>query len=70
MKKLYQYAVIFHKYEINELGVKVYVDSELVIEPRYILAVDEKDVIFKATREVGEEYAHSPDSIEILIKKF
>jgi hypothetical protein len=70
MKKLYQYAVIFHKYEINELGAKVYVDSELVIEPRYVLAVDEKDVIFKATREVGEEYAHSPDSIEILIKKF
>jgi len=70
MKKLFQYTVIFHKYELNELGVKVYVDSELVIEPRYVLAVDEKDVIFKATREVDEEYAHSPDSIEILIKKF
>ena len=70
MKKLYQYAVMFHKYGINESGVKVYVDSELVIEPRYVLAVDEKDVIFRATREVGEEYAHSPDSVEILIKKF
>jgi hypothetical protein len=48
----------------------VYLDSELIIEPRYVLAVDEKDVIFRATREVGEEYAHSPDSVEILIKKF
>jgi hypothetical protein len=70
MKQLFQYTVIFHKYGLNESGVKVYVDSELIIEPRYILAADEKDVIFKATREVGEEYANSPDSVEILIKKF
>jgi hypothetical protein len=70
MKQLFQYTVIFHKYGLNESGAKVYIDSELIIEPRYILAADEKDVIFKATREVGEEYAHSPDSVEILIKKF
>jgi len=70
MKKLYQYTVVFHKYGFNESGLKTYLDSELIIEPRYVLAVDEKDVIFKATREVGEEYAHSPDSVEILIKKF
>ena len=54
MKQLFQYTVIFHKYGLNESGVKVYLDSELIIEPRYILALDEKDVIFKATREVGE----------------
>ena len=70
MKQLFQYTVIFHKYGLNESATKVYLDSELIIEPRYVLAVDEKDVIFKATREVGEEYAQSPDSIEILIKKF
>lgn len=70
MKKLYQYAVIFHKYGFNKAGLKVYIDSELIIEPRYILAADEKDVIFKATREVGGQYAESPDSVEIVIKKF
>jgi len=70
MKKLYQYTVVFHKYGFNESGLKIYIDSELVIEPRHVLAVDEKDVIFKATREVGEQYAQAPDNVEILIKKF
>jgi hypothetical protein len=70
MKKLYQYTVVFHKYGFNESGLKIYIDSELVIEPRYVLANDEKDVIFKATREVGEQYAQAPDNVEILIKKF
>ena len=70
MKQLYQYAAIFHKYDFNEEGIKVYTDSELIIEPKYILANDEKEVIFKATRYVGENYAKSPDSIEIVIKKF
>lgn len=70
MKQLYQYAAIFHKYDFNEQGIKVYKDSELIIEPKYVVANDEKEVIFKATKHVGENYAQSPDSIEIVIKKF
>lgn len=70
MKQLYQYAAIFHKYDFNEEGIKVYKDSELIIEPKYILANDEKEVIFKATKHVGQYYAQSPDSVEIVIKKF
>ena len=70
MKQLYQYTVIFHKYGLNESGVKMYLDSELIIEPRYVLAADEKDVIFKATKHISEYYAQSPDSVEIVIKKF
>lgn len=69
MKQLYQYTAIYHKYGFNESGLKVYIDSELITEPKYLLAYDEKEVIFKATREVGEEYAQSPNSVEILIKK-
>jgi hypothetical protein len=70
MKKLFQYTVIFHKYEITETGEKSYRDSELIIEPKYILAESEKDVIFKATREISEDYAKSPDNVEILIRNF
>ena len=70
MKKLFQYTVIFHKYETSESGVKVYKDSELIIEPKYLLAESEKEVIFKATREIGEDYAKSPDNVEILIRNF
>lgn len=70
MKQLYQYAVIYHKYGFNEEGIKVYTDSELIIEPKYVLANDEKEVIFKATKHIGQYYAQSPDSVEIVIKKF
>ncbi len=70
MKQLYQYAAIYHKYDFNESGLKVYTDSELLIEPKYVLANDEKEVIFKATKHVGQYYAQSPDSVEIVIKKF
>ena len=70
MKQLYQYVAIYHKHEFNEEGIKVYTDSELIIEPKYILANDEKEVIFKATKHVGQYYAQSPDSVEIVIKKF
>jgi hypothetical protein len=70
MKQLYQYVAIYHKYDFNEEGTKVYTDSELLIEPKYILANDEKEVIFKATKHIGEYYAQSPDSVEIIIKKF
>ena len=54
MKQLYQYVAIYHKYDFNEEGIKVYTDSELLIEPKYILANDEKEVIFKATKHIGE----------------
>lgn len=70
MKQLYQYVAIYHKYDFNEEGIKVYKDSELLIEPKYILANDEKEVIFKATKHIGEYSAQSPDSVEIVIKKF
>lgn len=70
MKKLFQYAVVFHKYETTETGVKTYKDSELIIEPKYTLAESEKEVIFKATREIDEEYVKAPDNVEILIRNF
>ena len=70
MKKLFQYAVVFHKYETSENGSKVYKDSELIIEPKYTMAESEKEVKFKATREIDEEYAKAPDNVEILIRNF
>jgi len=70
MKKLFEYAVIFHKYEELKNGEKVYKDSEIIINPKFTLAESEKEVIFKATREIDEAYARFPDNVEILIRKF
>jgi len=65
MKKLFQYVAIFHKYEKSE-----YKDSEIIIEPNFMLAENEKEVVFRATREIDEQYAKSPDNVEILIRNF
>lgn len=69
MKKLFQYTVVFHEYETTEKG-KIYKDSQIIVEPKFVLALSEKEVVFKATREVDEKYASNPDDVQILIRNF
>jgi len=70
MKQLFQYVVILHEYETTEKNGKVYKDSKIIIEPKLILARNEKDVLFKVTREIPEEFASNPDDVQILVKNF
>ena len=69
MKSMFQYTVVFHEYETTEKG-RVYVDSHVVIEPKTVLAKSEKEVMFKATREIDEKYAEFPDDVQIIIRNF
>jgi len=69
MKSLFQYTVIYHQFEEGEKG-KVYKDSVLVQEPKFVLAATEKEVVFRATREIDEKYASDPDNVQILIRNF
>jgi len=69
MKSLFQYTVLYHEYETTEKG-KTYKDSQIISEPKFMLANSEKEVIFKATREVDEKYASDPDNVQILIRNF
>lgn len=69
MKSLFQYTVLYHQYETTEKG-KTYKDSEIISEPKFMLASSEKEVIFKATREVDDKYASDPDNVQILIRNF
>lgn len=66
MKQLFQYAVILH--ERDKDGV--YVDSKIIIELTTALAKSEKDLVFKITREIPEEYAGDPDNVQIVIRNF
>lgn len=68
-KTLFQYTVLFHEYETTEKG-NVYKDSKIIQEPKFMLANSEKEVVFKATREIDEQYAKDPDNVEILIRNF
>lgn len=66
MKQLFQYAVIFHQYDKDG----DYTDSKVIIEPKIALAKSEKDLVFKITREIPEEYAESADSVQIIVRNF
>lgn len=66
MKQLFQYAVLVHSYDKDSN----YVDSKIIIEPTSAVAKSEKDLIFKITREIPEEYAKDPDNVQILVRNF
>jgi len=66
MKQLFQYAVLVHTYDKDGS----YVDSKIIIEPTSAVAKSEKDLIFKITREIPEEYAKDPDNVQILVRNF
>lgn len=70
MKKLFQYAVILHEFKTNKDGVKEYENSKMIIEPKFTLAKDEKEVLFKVTREIPEEFASDPENVQILVRNF
>ncbi len=69
MKKLFTYAVILHKFEESEKG-KIYKESQVIIDPKTVLAKDEKEVLFKVTREIPEEFTSNPENVEILVRNF
>ncbi len=64
-KQLFQYAVLFHTYEEGK-----YKGTKVVIEPTFVLAKNDKEVAFKVTREIGEEYISDPENVEIIIRPF
>jgi hypothetical protein len=66
MKQLFQYAVVFHK--LDEEGN--YVDSKIIIEPKVALSKSEKDLVFKITREIPEEFAEDAQNVQIIVRNF
>ena len=70
MKKLFQYVVLLHEYESSEKGSRVFKDSKIIIEPKFTLEKSEKDVLFKVTREIPDEYTKNPDDIQIIVRNF
>lgn len=65
MKQLFQCAVLLHSYD-NEGD---YVDSSIVIAPKWVLATTRDKAEFQMIREIPEEFAQK-DGLEILIAGF
>lgn len=68
-KKVFQYMVVLHENEMVD-GKEVYKDSKVVIDLKTVMAKNEKELVFKVTREIPEEYATDPDNVEIIIRNF
>lgn len=70
-QRLFQYAVILHLKTVNDkTGQTEYTGAEIIVQPKYIMAKSEKEVVFKATREVPEDKASDPDNVEIIVRPF
>lgn len=65
-KNLYNYAVLFHERDAKGN----YVNTTVILEPKTMLAKSDKEVAFKATREIPESYTNNPEDVEIVISPF
>ena len=66
--KIFEFAIIRNPEpeNINEKAPP----SELLVEPKCILATDEKKALMLAAREIPEEYLEKLDELEIAIRPF
>lgn len=72
-KRVYQYMVLLHEFDKDDTRAKsdpVYKDSKVIIDLKTVMAKSEKDLVFKITREIPEEYAQEPDNVEIIVRPF
>lgn len=69
--KLWEYVAMYHpKVKKDNAGNDITEPSVLIIGPTRILAVAEKEVAMKASREVPKEYDGKLDDVEILVRPF
>jgi len=72
-KKVFQYMVLLHEHEedkTNPKGGQVYKDSKVIIDLKTVMAKSEKELVFKITREIPEQFATEPDNVQIMIRPF
>ena len=68
-KQVFQYMVLLHEYEMKD-GKEEYKDSKVIIDLKTVMAKSEKELVFKITREIPEEFAANPEHVEIKIRNF
>lgn len=69
--KLFEYAILFHPKptkEQNDRGETP--KSEIVSEPKTVLALDPQQVGILAARSLPEQYVDKLDDVEIVVRPF
>jgi hypothetical protein len=69
--KLFEYAILYHpKPKKAKDGELIEQKSEVVCEPKRLLALDDKQVAMLAARALPEEYVDKLEEIEIIVRPF
>lgn len=66
--KLFQYAILWHPTEKQEKeeGLK----SKVIVEPKIILASDDKSASMSAVMDIPAEYKTQLDQVEVALRPF
>ena len=66
-KRIFQYAILLHPTEDeNKKGV----NSQILVEPKYITANDQQAATLLAARAIPEEHLDKLDRIEVAVQPF
>lgn len=69
-KKAYEVLVLFHEEKLNDQGVLLEIDTQILVQDRIVLAANDHDALFLANRLVPEERTSRPDQLEIRLRVF
>lgn len=69
-KRAFEVLILRHEEKLNEHGVLLEVDTQIIVQPRIVLSKDEKEAQFIAHRLVPEEFAAKTEELEVRIRPF
>jgi len=68
--KLFEYAVLFHP-DARKVGEEWVTDpSQLIVEPKRVVARDDKAVAIQASRDIPDTYLDKLDKVEVIVRPF
>jgi len=70
MKKLFQYAILYHKRVRKEPTLPEEIQTEELVAPSTILATDEKVAVLIIAKKIPDGYEDYLNHIEILLRPF
>lgn len=68
-QKLFQFAVLFHE-KTEKSNNREEIKSRVIIEPKTILAMDDKIALLQIAKQISDEYQDKLQDVEILIRPF
>jgi hypothetical protein len=68
-QKLFQFAVLYHE-TIDKGNGNKEVKSKVVIEPKTLLAIDDKVALLQIAKQIPDEYESKLQDVEILLRPF